>query len=145
MKRRDFIRNAVITVPVVGVVRSGLIGVAATDSSAAPVERYASLVRPLKLDIEGDWHFQEDPKERGESEGWFRGGKVKARTGRVPLPWQLAFDDLRGYSGTAWYERSVDLPAKFSGKRIVLVFEAVKHAAKVWVNGNPVSGEFLVS
>ena len=78
MKRRDFIRNAVITVPAVSVVRSGLIGVAAADTSAAPVERYASLVRPLKLEIEGDWHFQEDPKERGESEGWFRGGKVKA-------------------------------------------------------------------
>jgi hypothetical protein len=113
-----------------------------SSTGAGPnlVERYASLRRPIRQDLIGDWYFQEDPKATGEAEGWFRGGKVRARTGRVPLPWQLAFDDLRGYSGAAWYERMFTLPREFAGKRIVLVFEAVDHAAKVWVNGNMVGG-----
>jgi hypothetical protein len=135
MNRREFICNAVVTAPAASVVAPVLMAATTADASASNTERYASIRRPLTLDLTGNWYFQEDPNGSGEADGWFRGGKVRARTGRVPLPWQLAFDDLRTYSGTAWYERDFKVPAEFLGKRLLLVFEAVKHSAKVWVNG----------
>jgi hypothetical protein len=112
---------------------------AAAAGRASP-ENYTGLRRPLTLNLNGEWHMREDPSERGEAEEWFRPGTVRGRIGAVPLPWQLAFEDLRDYSGTIWYERTFHLPAGFRGKRVALVFEAVDHAAKVWVDGKPVGG-----
>src|SRR5690349_14865535 len=57
------------------------------------------LKRPLTLPLAGAWSFQEDPKSIGEQETWNIPGHVRARTIPVPLPWELAFDDLRGFSG----------------------------------------------
>src|SRR5690242_14948343 len=110
INRREFIRSAAISVPVASAISSGLLD-AAEDAPSRVVEPYASLTRPLKVDLDGQWLFQEDPNQIGESDRWFEGGKIRARTGQVPLPWQLAFEDLRHYSGAAWYERSFTLPA----------------------------------
>ena len=49
------------------------------------------LLRPHVIPLDGDWLFQEDPKELGEHEGWYRPRSIKARMGKVPLPWQVAY------------------------------------------------------
>jgi hypothetical protein len=72
----------------------------------------------------------------------------------VPGPWQAQFDDLRDYSGVAWYRRSFDLtadhrplttdteaarPSSVVGRRSSVVhllhFGAVDYHATVWLNG----------
>ena len=90
---------------------------------------------PDTLALDGEWKFQTDPQDVGEKEGWAAGGKIIQRTAKVPLPWELVAEDLRNYSGVAWYEREVMIPAAMEGKRINLGFHGVAHQAKVYVNG----------
>jgi hypothetical protein len=105
-------------------------------SSVDHPERMAvGLTRPQQLSLDGEWRFQKDPDEVGESERWYQPGKVNEMTVRVPLPWQLADQELIPYRGTAWYEREVTIPSDYKGKRIALCFYGVDDSAKVWVNG----------
>lgn len=53
----------------------------------------------------------------------------------VPGPWQAQFSDLRAYTGPAWYRRSVEIPAAWFERRIILGFGAVDYRAEVWLNG----------
>lgn len=91
-----------------------------------------------RTDLDGEWEFFPDPRQDltpttlRENEG---------RKIRVPGPWQAQFDDLRDYSGVAWYRRHFDLtdgrsngqPASF-----VLHFGAVDYFTTVWLNGQQV-------
>src|SRR5688500_4049558 len=56
---------------------------------------------------------------------------------RVPGPWQAQFDDLRHYSGMAWYRLrfTVDPTGVPSNRVFVIHFGAVDYHARVWLNG----------
>ena len=98
------------------------------------------------LNLNGTWHFRTDPQEIGERRDWHAGGQVRDREVVVPSPWQLQSEDLLNYSGSAWYERDLYVPAESRDERLVLVFEAVDYLSKVWVNGEYVGeheGGFL--
>jgi hypothetical protein len=100
----------------------------------------ASLRRPVQVSLNGDWGFRTDPKNAGETDGWFHPGSVHERTARVPLPWQLAIPELREYLGVAWYERTFRVPASARGNRVAIEFLGVDNSARIWVNGQ-VAGE----
>ncbi|MBK8129193.1 MAG: hypothetical protein IPK53_09840 [bacterium] len=53
----------------------------------------------------------------------------------VPGPWQAQFADLRTYIGPAWYRLSIEIPAAWFERRIILGFGAVDYRAEVWLNG----------
>ncbi len=83
-----------------------------------------------QLSLDGAWDFQIDPSDGDDILS------IKAwRTAQVPMPWQAQFDDLRGYSGTAWYRRHFDFDGDLSGKAAILHFGAVDYHAIVWLNG----------
>ncbi|MCC6168039.1 MAG: beta galactosidase jelly roll domain-containing protein [Caldilineaceae bacterium] len=85
-----------------------------------------------QITLDGSWQFQIDPDQRQDID------QVDAwRTIQVPGPWQAQFDDLRHYSGAAWYRRSFHLQAAPGGAAI-LHFGAVDYHATVWVNGQQV-------
>ena len=50
-------------------------------------------------------------------------------------PWMLGFPI--NFDTEYPYKRSIDIPADFSGKRVMLRFDGVYSSARVWVNGNP--------
>jgi hypothetical protein len=82
------------------------------------------------LSLDGVWDFQIDPN----------GGddilSIKAwRAAQTPMPWQAQFDDLRQYSGVAWYRRRFDWSTDLTGKAVILSFGAVDYHATVWLNG----------
>src|SRR5690242_6620379 len=83
----------------------------AINSVDFPDKISCGLDRPSRVSLDGQWQFQTDPQDIGEKEKWFEGGKIKARSVLVPLPWELAAEDLRRYSGVAWYERALDVPS----------------------------------
>jgi len=53
---------------------------------------------------------------------------------KVPGVWQAQFAELRNSAGTGTYRRTVEIPAGWSGKRIVLVFEGVFHETTITIN-----------
>lgn len=86
-----------------------------------------------QLLLDGAWDFQIDP---GDGEDIL---SIKTwRTAQVPVPWQAQFDDLRGYSGTAWYRRRFNFDHDLIGKAAILHFGAVDYHAIVWLNGRRV-------
>lgn len=84
------------------------------------------------ISLDGSWQFfvdaagdlAHDSLERAES-----------RTISVPGTWQAQFDDLRGYSGIAWYRCSFAAPPLPAGHALYLCFGAVDYHACVWLNG----------
>jgi hypothetical protein len=57
------------------------------------------------------------------------------RAVEVPGAWQAQFDDLRLWSGTAWYERDVVVPESWRGRAVRIAFGAIDYFCVVWVNG----------
>ncbi len=85
-----------------------------------------------RISLDGPWKFQVDPANSTPVEGI-----AQWREATVPLPWQAQFDDLRHYSGAAWYQREFELAERPAGSAI-LHFGAVDYHATVWVNDQPV-------
>ncbi|BAV06669.1 beta-galactosidase [Filimonas lacunae] len=53
--------------------------------------------------------------------------------GHIKIPFWL--NPLKHYVGAAWYQRSVTVPASWTGKRIMLFLERAHIQTQVWVNG----------
>ncbi len=101
--------------------------------------------------LNGPWRFAFDPDLIGEQMRWYlpdsgqianlygppRSGGGKNLEITVPFPWEskLSGVERTDYKGAAWYEREVDVPSEWAGKRVYLNFEAVDWQARVWVNG----------
>jgi hypothetical protein len=103
-----------------------------------------------RIDLDGEWDFFVDPQQRLEVGALDAGGPP--RRIRVPGPWQAQFDDLRDYSGVAWYRRTFDLRTEGRGlgaesesdttqssvlspQHWFIHFGAVDYHATVWLNG----------
>lgn len=94
---------------------------------------HASETRATR-DLSGVWRFRPDPDQVGEREGWFK-GLEQTRLIPVPCSWNEIFDDLRNYTGAAWYQCDFDVESAWNGRRIHLRFGSVAYRAKVWLNG----------
>ncbi len=81
-----------------------------------------------RISLDGPWKFQIDPSNSNSLDDI-----VQWREATVPMPWQAQFDDLRNYSGAAWYQREFEVDELPSGAAI-LHFGAVDYHAMVWFN-----------
>ena len=103
-----------------------------------------------RISLDGSWDFFPDPDQRLDPQNLERTGPP--RQIRVPGPWQAQFDDLRDYSGVAWYRRRFELPEMMNDGQPplddassvaprppsivhVVHFGAVDYYARVWLNG----------
>lgn len=93
-------------------------------------------VRDNWTNLNGEWSFGFDDNDAGEAAGWHRrfGGDL---TINVPFTYETTASGIgeEAHHPNVWYNRSFDVPADEAGKCIVLNFQAVDYAAKVWVNG----------
>ncbi|MDB5570158.1 MAG: glycoside hydrolase family 2 [Hyphomicrobiales bacterium] len=92
-----------------------------------------------RLDLNGEWDFLHASNDSALE-------PVARRRIRVPAPWQAQFADLRMRAGIGAYRRVIHVPASMRDGRIYIVFGAVFHAMRLWVNGSPVGkheGGFL--
>ena len=75
-----------------------------------------------RIMLDGQWEFYPDPSQRLRIEGLQ--GEEAARSIQVPGPWQAQFEDLRDYTGVAWYRRLID-PVESGPGMWILHFGAV--------------------
>jgi hypothetical protein len=113
-------------------------------------------VNRQRINLDGEWEFFPDPKQTLGLESLQH---VEARKTRVPGPWQAQFEDLRDYTGVAWYRRRFEADERRGGQAEGLVqtdpsatplrppdrppvyllhFGAVDYFATVWLNGQQV-------
>ncbi len=127
---------------------AGAAGPADAQSPPAPPIRPASCaLRPLQnttrslLELAGLWDFQTDPDDSGEARGWI--SQLPAPTLiAVPGSWNEQFQDLRDYTGVAWYQTHTTVPRAWRGQRIILRVGSAVYHASVWIDGQKV-GEHL--
>jgi hypothetical protein len=116
-----------------------------------------SFYRAAELSLDGPWLFRKDPDRQGDLMGLAQPGSEAKydATITVPYPWQSSLSGvgepapatyamkgseaaLQTYRGTAWYARTVEVPADFpAAGRTFLRFGAVDWKARVFVDGTP--------
>lgn len=106
-----------------------------TEQAYKRVTEGNEMVAPLQ----DEWQFMLDQNAGGESIGFHlplvKGGNwMTLKT--ASSSWSN--QGLRYYKGEAWYRQTVDVPARFQGKRVFLWFGGVDEKAKVFVNGKEV-------
>ena len=103
----------------------------------------------LTLPLAGNWRFELDPKSQGVAEEWFN----RALPDTIEMPGSC---EQRGfgykpanaetkrlthvlqYVGKAWYQRDLDIPQSWAGKRVELFLERCHWETTVWVDGRKV-------
>jgi beta-galactosidase/beta-glucuronidase len=93
--------------------------------------------REMWLNLNGKWEFEFDDANAGLAQKWAGGGHKFSRTITVPFAFETKMSGIgdTSFHPWIWYRRSVDLPASWKGKRVLLHFGAVDYRAMVWVNG----------
>lgn len=87
-----------------------------------------------RIPLDGRWEFFTDPERVLGHDAL---DAATAREIRVPGPWQAQFDDLRDYTGVAWYRRHfvVDSITPRRDAVYVLHVGAADYHTTVWLNG----------
>lgn len=87
------------------------------------------------IDLNGIWNFrlgsEEEPGDALDTSGW------KWEPIAVPASFndQKDVPDYRNHYGWVYYQRKVVLPAYVKNQRLMLRFDAVAHAAKIYIDG----------
>ncbi|MGV0836345.1 beta-glucuronidase [Mycolicibacterium thermoresistibile] len=91
--------------------------------------------------LNGLWRFAIDRDGVGREAQWWAGPLPGAREVPVPASYNDVFADaeIHDHVGDAWYQTTVWVPARWTGQRIVLRFDAATHRAVAWVNGTQVA------
>jgi len=129
---------------------------------AALLSLFLGLIAPLaavtaeagSCSLAGEWQIRLDAKNEGFAAGWASAGLP------APTPGQKAVIALPGttdqagignpnpvapslaglhrtltYTGPAWFERTIEIPAAWSGKRVKLLLERNHWVTQVWLDG----------
>ncbi len=105
------------------------------------------------LSLAGVWRFRLDPKDIGHTENWIGAdfadevrlpGSTDENHVGAPTPTDVSGREAMQYLtrrykyvGPAWYQREVEIPAAWKGKRVVLFLERCHWETQVWVDGTP--------
>jgi beta-glucuronidase len=88
-----------------------------------------------RASLDGLWRFALDPDGAGRAERWW----TRTLPGDREMPVPASFNDViptreaRHHVGDVWYQRTVRVPRRWAGQRIVLRFDAATHRATAWV------------
>ena len=134
----------------------------ATPARVNPVLR-SKFSQTISLD--GKWDFATDPEKKGEDQQWYRSDVPlpNKRDIQVPGAWEAQGVGEPGYSqppairvvfevanrpifatytGSAWYKKTMSIPANWAGKRVWLKFGGINSVGWIWVNGKFVAKQY---
>lgn len=93
-------------------------------------------VREEWLNLNGEWEFEFDDQELGESEKWYYNEKDFSAKIQVPFPFQSSLSGIEDttFHDIIWYKREVKLSKEWKDKKMILHFGAVDFRARIYVN-----------
>lgn len=93
-------------------------------------------VRDNWTNLNGDWDFRFDDDDIGEAEGWYRNFAFDRKI-VVPFTYETKASGIGEEAARkhVWYRRSFEVAPEERDNRVILHFQGVDYAAKVWVNG----------
>lgn len=106
-----------------------------TEGLPRPEYPRPQMVRDDWMNLNGSWQFETDPGDSGLE----RGMVERDLAGMITVPFcpesQLSGIADEDFHRSVWYRRSVEIPTSWTGRRVLLHFQAVDHDATVWVDG----------
>ena len=114
------------------------------ELSAATLAALRASLTERRIDLPV-WRFRMDPKDEGRAANW-HDPKTDAATAdwrdlRAGSHWENQGEDLKHFTGVAWYRIDVDVPADWQGLDARAVFDGVDDSFELWLNGEP-AGSF---
>lgn len=108
-----------------------------TSPTPARQRRVPAGCQQHHVSLNGPWRLAMDPDDQGRRGNWaVEPPDELARTTMVP---SAAQETIPGQHSILWYWREIELPEHpWSEGRYLLYFQAVDHAASVWLDGVPV-------
>lgn len=115
------------------------------------------------ISLAGNWEFCVNSASDGVKERWMQPESEWPSIIMMPVPsnweshgvgepalstpWNAHWDQLprrlrHAYIGSAWYRKTIAIPAEWKGSRIWLKIGGVKAQGWFWVNGTPVARQF---
>src|SRR3954454_8470592 len=93
-------------------------------------------VRAEWMNLNGWWKFRVDDRNEGREQRWFSAADYPQEI-LVPFSLESPMSGIgdRSFHPCVWYQRTFEVPAEWSGRRVLLHFGAVDYRATVWVNG----------
>lgn len=85
--------------------------------------------------LNGYWNFRLDRENLGEIEKWFVNPKFNQKI-MVPFPWGARLSEIPNTADIGWYNRMIEVPEEWKGKRIFLIIGASDWRTSAWINGN---------
>jgi len=108
--------------------------------SDATIAALRASLTERKLDLPV-WRFRMDAQDAGRAANWHE-PKTDVTTAewrdlKAGSHWENQGEDLKHYTGVAWYRIDVDVPADWQGLDARAVFDGVDDSFELWVNGEP--------
>ena len=85
--------------------------------------------------LNGPWLFRFDSANAGERAGWFGASLEGARPIIVPFSWGAPLSGVPDAGDVGWYERTVQVPATWRGRRVFVVVGASDWRTSAWLDG----------
>ncbi|MCA8951106.1 MAG: hypothetical protein KDE27_16490, partial [Planctomycetes bacterium] len=106
--------------------------------SAATIAALRQKLNEKKLDLPV-WRFRTDPENNGRTANW-QDPALDVTTAawrdlKAGSHWENQGDDLKHYTGVAWYRVDVDIPADWQGLPARCVFDGVDDSFDFWLDG----------
>ena len=91
------------------------------------------------VNLNGQWTFEMDFGASGEQRGWT---SSKGLSKKITVPFcpesELSGIGYTDFIPCVWYQRNINIPAEWNGKKILLHFGAADYETKVYVDGKMV-------
>jgi hypothetical protein len=109
------------------------------ELSVATIAALRGLFDEQRLDLP-TWKFAMDPDDKGLAAGFAQPSFDVSSWRDMPAGshWENHGDDVKHYTGIAWYRVDFELGAAWAGKPARAVFEGIDDSAIVWLDGREV-------
>lgn len=90
------------------------------------------------INLNGEWNFKFDLKNKGEKEKWYINKEVFDEKIIVPFTYETKASGIgkEEFCPNVWYQKTLTIPTEFEEKNIVLHFQAADYLTKLWINGS---------
>jgi len=105
------------------------------DSIPLPEHPRPDFERASWQNLNGRWRFKFDAGDEGERARWYAAPLARPRTILVPFPWGAPLSGVPDSAGIGWYERTIEVPAAWRGRRVFLVVGASDWRTAAWLDG----------
>jgi hypothetical protein len=107
----------------------------ATERIPLPEHPRPDFMRADWQNLNGQWRFRFDSANSGERTGWFSAALEGTRSITVPFSWGAPLSGVPDVADIGWYERTVQVPSSWRGRRVFLVVGAADWRTSAWLDG----------